>query len=321
MRVPVVILNWNGWEDTLECVGSLRNAREVKEIWLADNGSDRDRTPEVAAAAPGIRTFRWDRNYGYAEGYNRALRIASAEGYEGAYLLNNDCVVAPDFLTEVLRVAESDSRFAAVGSRTVYADTKSVQFDGEYHARGDRGLEPERTARVVKHVTGAAMFVRLTAMAAVGYFDARLFCYGEEHEWCLRAQRHGWLCALAPSSLVFHKSEASDRNANATYYRTRNRFGLLDGLSRSSRREYSRRFVYHFALMAQAAYTAGRHAEWRAIAQGLHDAARGRFGQRSKPALLVPEIQLAWHIGVAHLRDKWRQMRGLPPGFEDSELP
>ncbi|MBV9280718.1 MAG: glycosyltransferase, partial [Chloroflexi bacterium] len=77
---PVIILVWNGWEDTFECLRSLLEGGEDCPVWLFDNGSDNDRAAEAAALYPGLRTVRWDRNYGVATGYNRGLRLAASEG-------------------------------------------------------------------------------------------------------------------------------------------------------------------------------------------------------------------------------------------------
>jgi len=176
MTTPVIILNWNGWDDTFACLRSLRNVGEEGLVWLVDNASTVDRGNEARSLYPGLRVLRWDQNYGYSGGYNRALKLAAREGHKFAYLLNNDCVIAPGFLMPTVRAAEADSRLAVVGSRIVYADHPDfLEFDGEYHAVGACPFYQDTGTRIVKHVIGAGMLVRLEAMERHGYFDERFF--------------------------------------------------------------------------------------------------------------------------------------------------
>src|SRR5437660_10262187 len=103
-QTPVIVLTWNGWHDTFACLRSLQAHGEGCPVWLVDNASDEDRRGEAAALYPGLRTLRWDDNYGWAGGYNRVLRIALGEGYDAVYLLNNDALVTPGFLRAVFAV-------------------------------------------------------------------------------------------------------------------------------------------------------------------------------------------------------------------------
>ena len=131
---PVIVLNWNGWEYTFACLQSLRAAEDVTTVWLVDNGSLVDRTDETRTLWPGLRVVRLDQNYGFAGGMNQALRLAASEGYAFAYLLNNDATVVPGFLRAALDAVAPG--VAVVGSRIVYADGRSIAFDGEVLREG-----------------------------------------------------------------------------------------------------------------------------------------------------------------------------------------
>src|SRR4051794_11109573 len=98
MDTPVIVLTWNGWDNTLECLRSLREDPDVATVWLVNNGSATDRSDDARAVFPGLRVLQFKENYGFAGGMNRALRMAATEGYELAYLLNNDALPLRGFL-------------------------------------------------------------------------------------------------------------------------------------------------------------------------------------------------------------------------------
>lgn len=278
MDIPVIVLNWNGWEDTLRCLSSLRTSGDVSNVWLVDNGSIADRISDARAVLPRLRAMRLDQNYGWAGAYNRALSVAMREGFEFAYCLNNDCTVMPGFLERTKEVATGEPTAAAVGSRICYASVpRSVQFDGAYHPPGIVSIRNTCDARYVEVVNGAGMLVRLACFRECGGFDERFFCYHEETEWCGRVRRAGWTCALAPESIVLHKNKGSDRNADSAYYLARNRFLLLK--YQDERRD---ELVTRLNQMAQLAWAEGRRDEASALADAVRDGLRGRFGARPK---------------------------------------
>lgn len=277
---PVMILNWNGWDDVLECLASVRQADDVSPVWLVDNGSDSDRASEALEAFPGLRVVRHRENHGFAGGYNRALRLASGEGYPYAYLLNNDCRALPGFFHHAQRAIAEDPGLAAVGSCILYADAPEYAlFDGHYHVHGSSVFAPF-DFREVPDVNGAGMLIRLSALEDCGYLDERFFCYGEETEWCWRARDKGWRIGVAGMSKLLHRREGSDTNDNALYYRSRNRFLLLERLHGVRRWWWTARYVHDAGRAVRREHGAGERGRAEAIAAGARDALRGRFGRR-----------------------------------------
>lgn len=284
-RVAVIILNWNGWDDTLACLQSLADIGCCDNVWLVDNASISDRSDEMVAIFPSLRVLRWDENYGWAGGYSRALQIAISEGFEFAYLLNNDCVVTVGTLGAVVEVARSNERLAAVGSTLAYAEQpEHLQFDGDAYEPQARRVEPRTGYRLVRKVSGAAMLVRTQAVRQVGYFDERFFCYYEETEWCARVTAAGWLLAVADESLVLHRREASNSSGNAMYYMTRNRylFQRLTGADMRLRDEAA--IMYRGLRAANDARARGDLEVARALIDGTWDGILGRVGKRGPAA-------------------------------------
>jgi GT2 family glycosyltransferase len=130
---------------------------------------------------------------------------------------------------------------------------------------------------------GAAMLVRLESLETVGYFDERFFCYYEETDWCIRARGRGWFIAVSGESLVHHRAQGSDRNANSVYYMIRNPF-LFRGLGTTgSSQAKSFISIYRKLRSANEARRTGKMDESVAIIAGLWDGLRGRFGERGAP--------------------------------------
>jgi GT2 family glycosyltransferase len=278
---PVIVLNWNGWNDTFACLNSLREHGDGCQVWLVDNASREDRRAEAAALYPGLRAFRWDENYGWAGGYNRALQIALDEGYEYVYVLNNDCLLTPGALQSVIDLALKDPAAAAVGSYIAYAATPGwLQFDGVPRAAGDRVAAHSRSTRVTMRLSGAGMLVRMRAMAECGLFDERLFCYWDDTEWCSRVRALGWHLLICGGSLLLHWGNQSDVNFNALYYLYRNRYLVRTraDLRFDSVREL--RYILGGLRFAGELQRMGRREEAKAIVAGLWDGWTGKEGPR-----------------------------------------
>ena len=124
-KVSIIILNWNGLEDTIECLESLKKITYPNyEVIVVDNGSKgNDAQMLQERFGDYIHLIQNDRNYGFAEGNNIGIRYAldnSAPDY--LLLLNNDTVAAPDFLTELIKTAETDANIGIVGPKIYYYD-------------------------------------------------------------------------------------------------------------------------------------------------------------------------------------------------------
>jgi GT2 family glycosyltransferase len=292
---PVIVLNWNGWDDTFACLRSLREHGDGAPVWLVDNASRDDRRVEAAALYPGLRTLRWDDNYGWAGGYNRALRIALSEGYDAAYLLNNDCLLTPGALRSAIAVARDEPAAAAVGSYIAYAATpRWLQFDGRPRPEGERAVADGLSTRKAGRLSGAGMLVRMQALRECGLFDERLFCYWEDTEWCARVREAGWHLVMAGESLLLHRGNGSDVNFNALYYLNRNRYLVRHRAHLRLTPVRELRYILGTLRFAGDLRRAGRGDEARALVAGLWDGWTGKTGRRgSDPP--APVLSLLLH--------------------------
>jgi GT2 family glycosyltransferase len=219
-RVACILVNWNGWQDTIECLDALKeDDYPYLEAVVIDNGSSNDSVARIKEAHPDVLLFESSENLGFAGGNNVGMRYALAHGADFIWLLNNDTKPAKDALSKLVAKALSDSRIGAVGSVCYYADRPStVQVWAGAAANMWLGYaknytEPQRDESL-DALYGASMLIARPALEQVGLLDEGFFHYWEETEFSLRLRKAGWRLAAAPDSCVLHKVGASTNGYN-----------------------------------------------------------------------------------------------------------
>lgn len=213
-RVAIVVLNWNGWQDTLACVASLQALEYANfHIVLVDNGSTDGSMQEFQRALPSVELLQTGANLGFGGGCNVGIRHALASGAEYIWLINSDAVVDPGALSAMVRLAQENSALGAVGSVLFDADAVDrVQLWGGGHVglwlgRSVHSLSPGAD---LDFVSGASLLLRRSALEQVGLFDeARFFMYWEDTDLGFRLRKAGWMLAVAADSKIWHKQSAS----------------------------------------------------------------------------------------------------------------
>jgi GT2 family glycosyltransferase len=226
-----------------ECTSGVRPKNVVtcmrEEITKENNG--RHIAP-VSTLDRKMILLKNDKNYGFAEGNNIAIRFA-IEIFEPQYvlLLNNDVVVDKGFLAELVKVAERERKIGIAGPKIYYYDflgrSDVINFAGEdiilWKARGIRHGFGETDEgqydqiKVVDKIDGACILVKREVMEKIGLLDPMFFMYWEETDFCFRAKRNGYKAVYVPSSRIWHKvasSNSARANCDKTYFMNRNRF-------------------------------------------------------------------------------------------------
>lgn len=237
--VFIVILNWNGWQDTIECVESCRELSYPHfRILIVDNGSSDGSDAILRERLPGIEFIQTGSNLGFAGGNNVGIRYALEQGAYYVWLLNNDTTIGSGALNALVEAAERNDRNGMVGSKVVYSDNPvriwyagavlDPQSPWRPHHRGlneeDRGQYDKTGA--TGYVTGCSLLVRSETVEDVGLLDEELFLYFEDADWSARASSAGWKLVYCPGSLVYHKVSLSIGGAASPtllYYTARNR--------------------------------------------------------------------------------------------------
>jgi GT2 family glycosyltransferase len=214
-QVACIILNWNGWRDTIECLDALKDCRyPALTVIVVDNGSADDSVARIRAAHPDILLLESGANLGFAGGNNIGIRYALAHGAEYVWLLNNDTKPAPDALDALVAKALTDKRIGAVASICYYADSPSTvqAWAGSrvnlWIGYGRITTQPH-SDDWFHTLNGTSMLVARTAIEDAGLLDQGFFLYWEDTEFCLRLRKEGWRIAAAPDSRVLHKVNAS----------------------------------------------------------------------------------------------------------------
>ncbi len=238
-KVFIIILNWNGLGDTLECLESVHNLDYPEfETIVIDNGSAEPCSTVIERDYPKVTVIVNEENVGFAEGNNIGIRYGLNRGADYLWLLNNDTVVAPESLSALVEETEKDSRAGIGGSKICYHSApEKIWFAGaaidwlkgisDHTGFGETDRGQYDRVREVERVTGCSMLVRREVIERIGLLDESFFIYAEEVDWCVRARKGGFKCIFVPSSLVYHKVSASASRVGEwkrvfSYYNTRN---------------------------------------------------------------------------------------------------
>ena len=224
MKTAVVILNWNGVQHLQHYLPSVVRTTPKVDIVVADNGSTDGSVEWLKAEMPSVKLVLLDRNYGFAEGYNRAL--AQLEGYDTFVLLNSDIEPTEGWLEPLLEVLECNEDVAVVvpkilddkcRERFEYAGAAGGFIDilGYPFCRGrilstveeDKGQYD--TPCDVMWGSGAAFCCRASVFAELGGFSAEFFAHQEEIDLCWRVWLSGRRVVVEPRSKVYHLGGAT----------------------------------------------------------------------------------------------------------------
>jgi GT2 family glycosyltransferase len=234
-KIGIVVLNWNGWRDTIQCLASLAELNNGNHaIYVVDNASTDGSESQLRAWRPGLRILQAGANLGWSGGNNVGIRTALAEGCEHVYLLNNDATVRPDTLRRLVE-ATGLPNAGALGSLILSADDPSeAEFTGTVvdpashfpHQVYGPASEVDPSAVAMLAVKGCSMLLTGVALRRVGPLAEEYFVNYDETDWCYRAVAAGFVNYFVPASAVLHQGAVAFRGTTSPLYRfftTRNR--------------------------------------------------------------------------------------------------
>lgn len=247
MNTAIVILNWNGAQMLRRFLPSVvaHTPSGSGRVIVADNGSTDDSLAVLAAEFPDVEVIALDQNYGFAEGYNQALRRVG-EGYDSYLLLNSDVEVPEGWLQPMLdymenhpdvaacqpklRAHHTPTHFEYAGAAGGYIDSLGYPFcrgrifdtveadEGQYDQVAD-----------IFWATGAALLIRSAVYWEVGGLDGRFFAHQEEIDLCWRLRSRAYRIVCVPQSVVYHLGGGTlpKENPRKTFLNFRNNLLLL----------------------------------------------------------------------------------------------
>lgn len=245
MKVAIVILNWNGKKMLQSYLSSVikYSSDGAAEVVVADNASTDDSMEYVRTTYPNVWTIMLDKNYGFADGYNRALRQIDAEYY---LLINSDVEVTQHWLDPLVSFMDVHSECAACQPKILSMFNRDMfEYAGAAGGFIDKYGYPFCRGRIFNKVeidtgqynniteilwaTGACMLVRSSDFWNAGGFDPRFFAHNEEIDLCWRMRIMGHKIYCVPASTVYHVGGGTLPKSNPmkTYLNFRNNLTML----------------------------------------------------------------------------------------------
>lgn len=215
LAVIFVVLNWNQGEMTADCLESLQ-AQDYPnfQVIVVDNGSSDGSSAMLRRRFPGITVLENGVNVGYSEGNNIGIECALQRGAEYVFLLNNDTIVAPTMLTQLVTVAEEDPRAGLVGPTMYYADPPDLVWGGESwidwrRARtirdrqsglANQSAPEDQLPKEVDYIDTCAILVKRAVFEQIGFLNRDYFINFDDMDLNMRTRKAGFKIVYVPTA-------------------------------------------------------------------------------------------------------------------------
>jgi hypothetical protein len=243
--VSIIFPNFNGRNDTLECIDSLGNLdypKDKLEIIITDNGSNDGSQIAIKEKFKKISNLGWYKllllenkeNKGAVEAYNRAIKNAY-DRYDYVWKLDNDVVLDSKSLFYLINLSESDKKIGVTGSKDYYNDERHTIWSAggkvSYFRGSVRniGVDEEDKKQYddikdVDYVGGCSLLIKKGVINRIGLLDKNYFVYFDETDWCIETAKAGYRVIYQPKSIVYHKVSRTTKPNSPfyIYYFTRN---------------------------------------------------------------------------------------------------
>lgn len=259
-KVSIIVLNFNGEEDTMECLESLKKINYPNcEIILVDNGSTDGSVESLKKTYPEIGIIENGSNLGFSEGNNEGIRKAMENKTDYILMLNNDTIVDPGFLAKLIKAAERDSKIGVVGPVIYhYNDANKIQSAGSRVSLKTGECSLIKEDRIIKdnskepydvdYVVGCALLAKSKLFEEIGELNKAYFAYWEETDWCFRVRKRGYKVLCVPGAKIWHKGGATSKKTSGftEYHMGRNMFWFMK--THATRKQYTIFLIYFFCF-------------------------------------------------------------------------
>ena len=285
-KTAIVILNWNGVKMLTRFLPNVLDySRDEATVYVADNASTDNSIEILKKHFPEVKIIVLEKNWGFAEGYNKALEQINAEYY---VLLNSDVEVPHHWLTPLIEIMDNHPEAAACQPKLLSESNRDAfEYAGACGGFIDRYGYPFCRGRMFNTVenddgqydyatevlwaTGACMVIRAADFKQQGGFDARFFAHSEEIDLCWRLRLSGRKIYCIPDSFVYHIGGGTlpKNNPMKTYLNFRNNLTMLyKNLPDNELRHVMRMRTLLDYVAAFQALLAGRKGDFKAILKG-----------------------------------------------------
>lgn len=237
--VYIIILNWNGLEDTSECLESLKKLDyDNFDVILVDNNSSGDDVKAIEEQFGDfiLKIIVNNSNLGFSGGNNVGIKYALENGADYVLLLNNDTVVEPDFLSRMIGSEKNDKSTGIITPMINYYSNKDKIWSAGGNIRKikasgftfgyNENAEKHNYDKLCTFASGCCMLIKSEVIKDVGLLDENYFLYLEDTDYCQRTLDAGYKILYVGSSKIYHKVFSTTTKQNAMlplYYSVRNR--------------------------------------------------------------------------------------------------
>jgi len=231
----LIILNWNGKSDTIECLSSLALQSDLSfELVVVDNGSTDGSKESILRLFPHIHWIQNNKNEGFARGNNIGIDYALKNGATGVFLLNNDTTVDKNCICELKKTIHLNPQ-TLIGCQVInYYDRQILDhLGGQWNSQKGVfdlvGLKAPTSSfsshsTLCDYVSGCSLFIPKEVIEKIGYLDERFFLIWEEADFCMRAKNHGFKAIAFSNLKIYHKvSQSFKSKKHHHYFYSRNR--------------------------------------------------------------------------------------------------
>lgn len=301
-KIYIIILNYNGWSDTIECLNSMRKLLLEEpniSLILVDNNSTNESVLEmnkwiddfnieylsVFEDIPNckeIEIIKNDVNLGFSGGNNVGISYALSRGADYVMLLNNDTIVTENFINPLYNLLENDAILGMVGpSIHDYYNHEEFILGGKLDLRKCTGYHfyNSRVANetYVSFLSGCCWLIKASAIEQSGLLDENYFLYVEDVDYCFTMLKNGYKMSCTDKSVIYHKeSKSSPVKDSIYYYNTRNRFYFNKKANQGA--FFNRLFFYFFISIVRTIQIIIKPALFKYIFRGFLDYHKKYYG-------------------------------------------
>ena len=284
----IVLINYNNWQDTLECIDSLLNAGvEYSAIFVIENGSTNDSYDKLKSHLPRVNIIKTDCNLGFSRGNNLGIKDGIKKDVEYIILLNNDTIVERNSIKILIdemnkntdvSIGTGQIRYYPEKDKIWYAGGKLITWRGlaKHNKFSEkRNTEYSQKPLMTSFISGCYMCIRTSHIKDLGLLNEKFFLYLEDIEYSARAINKKMKLMYVSGSVIYHKWRGETKLKYQTlYYAVRNRKLLID-LAFPIRAK----FYFQIAIFTKMIYWLITDGElFRAAKRGLEDYKKSYFG-------------------------------------------
>lgn len=253
----IILVNYNGYKDTLNCIKSIKDKDLDNNIIVVDNNST-DNSIEHLEKIDGITFIKSKKNLGFSGGNNLGINYAIKKGAKYIMLLNNDTEIETNSITIMKKTLEENNLLGIVGSRIMYYDNKKIINYCGGNINWNRGTTIHQNYKkefddkiekffYTEFVTGCSMMIKREVFEKIGLLPEEYFMYYEDVDFCVKVKEVGYKLGVCADSVIYHKVSSASGGEDSPFsikWMTRNRMIFINKYKKYTNGYFTIMFFY-----------------------------------------------------------------------------